>query len=125
MSKSFHVAQWQAMALSILAGLGLGYLLGMFFTKRHLFRQLHSSVTPSTSAADSGTNSSSHDNLRTALNELKSEVEQLRTSVEQSMRHMEEEHRIGHTLSSRALTEATSEFVSAQGEEDDRFYDME
>ena len=106
-----------------MAGLGLGYLLATVLTRRRNFQS--DALTPATSAPS---RLSSDLDLRAAITELKGEVELLRSSVERSIVHLEVEHGIGRRLSSHALTEGTSEFVSARGDDedaDDQFLDLE
>ena len=119
MSKLVGLSQWQAMTLSIMAGMGFGYLVGMFVTRRWLQRVGGSDT-------DNTRSSPTDAELREALVELKSEVEQLRSSMEQAMTRLETSQQTARNFSSRALTDpATSEFVSAQGDEEDRFFDLE
>jgi len=121
MARPFSLSQWQAMGLSVLAGMGFGYFLGMFVTRRWLLLQQRDGRIKDTKPLPADAE------LREALVELKNEVEQLRSSVEQSMTNLEtSQQQTGRAFSSGALTDpATSEFVSAQGDEDDRFFDLE
>lgn len=126
-ASGYHANTWRVTALSMLAGVGLGCLIGIF-TSKWLTRGRGGRTSPQHrgsrrhSERESQANATS--NLVAALANLTAEVAALQASLTHILtagRHSQRRP--------RPPTEAgsvTSEFVSARlGSSDDEFYDME
>lgn len=115
MSSSYSISSWHMTAVSVLAGVGAGYLIGLLTTKWLWQRKV------STSSSSLSLRHECEAELAAAISGLTSEVGLLRAAMAENQQGVGQRSR-------HAPTETTADFVSALGETpgdvEDEFFDI-
>lgn len=140
MSSSSGGLSWRATALSILAGCGVGYMVGVLTARwwwwgrerrrrRGSGRSEGGNAGPSQSSSsvgDSSLSQTTHADLATALTELTSQVESVQSAVSEILHYMRRRGQ-RRDVTATSAGSMTSDFLSARPDypSDDEFFDLE